>query len=76
MLGQLDALADGCTKNDVATFLDKTVFTQTESDPVYGPSTGLTASSNALTSKHFVSANPSSLLKVTQLKPGDLYYYY
>ncbi len=75
VVGQLDALAKGCDEDDVAAFLNDTVFPSTATDASYGPTTGLSSSSSALMSQHLVPNNPESLVKVTQPKPDKLYGY-
>ncbi|OTB10515.1 hypothetical protein K445DRAFT_322939 [Daldinia sp. EC12] len=75
IVGRLDTLEDGCTEDDVATFLNDTIFPNPTIDPTYGPSTGLISSSNAPMSLHLVPANPENPYKVTQPKPDKLYGY-
>ncbi|KAJ2896870.1 uncharacterized protein MKZ38_005122 [Zalerion maritima] len=75
VVGQLDALAEGCDEDDVAAFLNDIIFPNPKTHPAYGPATGLSSSSNALMSQHLVPANPASPYKVTQPKPDKLYGY-
>ncbi|KAF2249901.1 hypothetical protein BU26DRAFT_482673 [Trematosphaeria pertusa] len=75
VVDQLDALAEGCDEDDVAVFLNDTIFPNPKTDPAYGPSTGLMSSSSALMSQHLVPTNPISPYKVTQPKPDKLYGY-
>ncbi|KAF2245124.1 hypothetical protein BU26DRAFT_533225 [Trematosphaeria pertusa] len=74
-MSRLSTLAEGCDEDDVAAFLNGTIFPDSKTDPVYGPAVGLMSSSSALMSQHLIPVNPASPYKVTQPKPDKLYGY-
>ncbi|KAH8746789.1 hypothetical protein F5883DRAFT_253271 [Diaporthe sp. PMI_573] len=72
---RLDELAAGCDEDDVAAFLNDTIFPNPKSDPTYGPDTGLVSTSGALISQHLIPIDLTSPYRVTQPKPDKLYGY-
>lgn len=72
---RVDALAEGCNEDQVADFLNDTIFPNPEADTTYGTGTGLTSNSNTLMAQHLVPIAPASPYRVTQPKTGRLYGY-
>jgi hypothetical protein len=72
---RVEVLAEGCDEDDVADFLNDTVFPNPISDTEYGPATGLTCNTGTLMVQHLVPTDPASPYRVTQPKPDKLYGY-